>query len=328
MSKPIWHIRRALRLAKKGKGSCLPNPIVGAVIVKDGIRIGEGWHKEFGNKHAEIEALENCKESSKGAEMFVTLEPCCHQGKTPPCTKAIIESGIEKVWVAMLDPNEKVSGKGVEQLQAAGIEVEVGLLEEAAQELNRDFSVFCTQKRPFVTMKVAMSLDGKIAKKKGEQTWLTGKQSQKRVHILRKNHQAILVGSGTIITDNPHLGVRLVEGKDPLRVILGDEKKLPKDASVFRDENFIITKEKSIKKVLEQLCEQGVVSVLVEGGSEVFSSFLKEKLVDEIQIFIAPKILGKNALPFAKIDDNISLSTRFVQKLGPDTLIIATPQWE
>lgn len=330
-------MKRALRLAKKGEGVCLPNPVVGAVIVKDEQRIGEGWHKKFGCAHAEIEALEDCKKngaSPEDAEMYVTLEPCCHTGKTPPCTKAIIASGIKKVFVAMKDPSEKVSGKGIEELKKAGIEVEVGLLEDEAEILNRDFSVFHTQKRPFVTMKIAMSLDGKIAAQKGTQTWLTGKQAQKKVHILRKNHQAILVGSGTIISDNPHLGVRLVdlgERKDPIRIILGDQKKLPKNAQIFRDENFMVINEESIKKVLQKLHEKEILSLLVEGGHEIFSAFLNEKLVDELHIFIAPTILGEEALPFAKINKEnggISLSVSSVQKLGQDTLIIATPKWD
>lgn len=339
-SSPVWHMRRALRLAKKGRGAVSPNPMVGAVITKKingkEVRIGEGWHAEFGKDHAEIAALKNCnedKESSSvktpaGGTMYVTLEPCCHIGKTGACTKAIIKSGIKKVFIACLDPSEKVAGKGAKELKAAGIEVEIGLLEDAAKELNKHFFTFHQKKRPFVTLKIAMSVDGKVAEKEGVQTKITGEKSQKQVHVMRKNHQAILVGSGTILTDNPHLGVRIVEGRDPVRILLTGEKEIPKNAAVFRDNNYKIFQNKSIEEVMKELYKEEIISVMVEGGPTVFTSFLKAQLADEIKIFIGPQMLGKNALNFAEIEDKISLSISSVQKLNPDVLITLSPQWD
>jgi len=319
----------------------MPNPMVGAIIVHDDTnghdaqtsptRIGEGWHEKFGENHAEINAIENCiagDHSPKGATMYVTLEPCCHTGKTPPCTDAIIKSGVKKVVIATLDPNEKVAGKGAAALRAAGIEIEIGLLEEEARKLNREFFTFHEKKRPFITLKVAMSLDGKIAKNRTEQTWLTGPRAQKQVHIMRSKHEAILVGAGTIIADNPHLGVRLVEsqaGKDPLRVILQGKDPLPQDAAVFRDKNYLVLKEKSATEITAALHKKGITSLLVEGGQEVFNSFLASGLVDELKMLIAPVILGEDALPFTNINAALPVAIQSTQKLGQDVLITATP---
>ncbi|MEK9160350.1 MAG: bifunctional diaminohydroxyphosphoribosylaminopyrimidine deaminase/5-amino-6-(5-phosphoribosylamino)uracil reductase RibD [Patescibacteria group bacterium] len=292
-----WEMRRALRLAEKARGFTLPNPMVGAVLInKDGERIGEGYHTAYGAAHAEVEALKNC--DAKGATLYVTLEPCCHHGKTPPCVDAIIESGIAKVVISSLDPSDKVNGKGAAALKAAGIEVEVGLLKEEAEELNREFYTFHKKKRPFITLKAALSLDGKIAETAGEETALTGKQVQKQVHILRSEHQAILVGAGTVLADDPHLGVRVVEGRNPLRIILQGKRKLPKTAQIFRDDNVLVLKDLPMEELMETLYEKGILSVLVEGGHEVFESFLEAGLADEIQIFQAPVFLGEKAVPF------------------------------
>jgi len=325
---PAWHMKRALRLAEEAKGWTLPNPMVGAVILnKDGERIGDGYHTKFGEAHAEIEALKSCTESPEGGTLYVTLEPCCHQGKTPPCTKAIIASGIRKVVVAVKDPSEKVAGQGIEELRAAGIEVTVGLLEKEARELNRFFFTFHEQKRPYITLKAAVSLDGKISGAAGTQTSLTGKHAQRYVHSLRHEHQAILVGAGTVLTDNPHLGVRAVEGRDPLRVILAGSRALPSDAQIFRDENVLVLKEKTIKAVLKKLHAAGVVSVLVEGGHEVFQSFIDAKMVDELQVFIAPILLGKKALPFLECKKELQLRQVRYKVLGKDLLLQAVPEF-
>lgn len=329
-------MKRALRLAQKGLGKALPNPMVGAVLIKDGKRIGEGYHEAFGQAHAEVNALNVAKStnSSKtksnltGAVLYVTLEPCCHHGKTPPCTEAIIQSGIKKVVVASLDPSEKVGGKGIKALEEAGIEVEIGLLEEEARTLNRDFFTFHEKKRPFITLKAALSIDGKIAAKAGEETKLTGKTAQKQVHLMRSRHHAILVGAGTILSDDPHLGVRLVEGKDPLRVILKGDREIPKNFLVFRDENHIIYEERNIQKVLEDLHKRGIVSVFVEGGQEVFTQFLENQYVDELKLFVTPHILGEQGLPFTRLKKPIELMNQSVQKWGQDILMTATPQWD
>lgn len=314
MSNPAWEMRRALRLAEKVRGLTVPNPMVGAVLVKDGVRIGEGYHTAYGAPHAEVEAFKNC--DAEGATLYVTLEPCCHHGKTPPCVDAVIESGVSKVVIASLDPSDKVNGKGVAALKAAGIEVEVGLLKEEAEELNREFYTFHKKKRPFITLKAALSLDGKIAASAGEETSLTGKQVKKQVHVLRSQHQAILVGAGTVITDDPHLGVREIEGRDPLRIILQGKRKLPKTAQIFRDDNVLVLKEIAMDELMETLFEKGITSVLVEGGHEVFESFLSAGLADEIQIFQAPMMLGKNGVPFTT--EAHSFHVKSTRQLGQD----------
>jgi len=315
-------MRRALRLAEKARGWTLPNPLVGAVLIKDGKRIGEGYHMRFGAAHAEIEALKNCSEPPKGATLYVTLEPCCHHGKTPPCTDALIKSGIAKVVVASLDPSDKVNGKGIERLREAGIEVEVGLLKEEAEQLNREFYTFYRKKRPFVTLKVALSLDGKIAAVPGEETAITGAATKKQVHLLRHQHQAILVGAGTVLADDPHLGVREVEGRDPLRIILKGKRKLPPKAQIFRDENVLVLENQSVPELMSTLYEKGILSVLVEGGHEVFTSFLAEKIVDELHIFQAPILLGKKALPFAELAETLPFRLKKVRQLGQDLWMI------
>ncbi len=316
-------MRRALRLAEKARGWTLPNPLVGAVIIKNGERIGEGFHTAFGKPHAEVEALASCTESPKGATLFVTLEPCTHHGKTPPCTDAILKSGIAKVVIATLDPSEKLNGKGVEILKKAGLEVEVGLLNKEAAELNRDFFTFHQKKRPFITLKAALSLDGKISANREEQTPITGDKSQVFLHVLRREHQAILLGAGTVFTDDPHLGVRRVEGRDPLRIILQGDRELPKKARIFRDSNFLVLKNQTLPEVLKTLYEKEVVSVLVEGGNQVFTAFLESNCVDELKLFIAPVFLGEEALPFAQIKKLLKLKKTRLEELGQDLLLTA-----
>ncbi len=316
-------MRRALRLAEKGMCHVLPNPMVGAIIVKNGERISEGFHEKFGGDHAEIVALKNCKESTAGATLYVTLEPCCHQGKTPPCTEAIIKAGIKKVVIASLDPSDKVNGKGIEKLKEAGIEIEVGLLKEVAEELNEQFYTFHKKKRPFISLKAALSIDGKISVSKNERTFLTGERAKKMTEILRSRHQGILVGSGTVMTDDPNLGLTMIDGKEPLRIILGKKSKIKKDSKIFRDENFLIIENSSLNELMNQCYEMGIISILVEGGHEIFSSFMKENFVDRCYFYIAAKILGKEALDFTNIESPVSLKFESVQKLGADIFISA-----
>jgi len=293
-------MQKALALAQKGAKSTLPNPMVGAVIVKNNRIIGQGYHTAYGKPHAEIEALKACKISPKDATLYVTLEPCCHFGKTPPCTKAIIESGIKEVVISAFDPSKKVNGKGIKELKKAGIKVRVGMLKKEAEELNRIFFTFHTKKRPFVTIKAAVSLDFCIAKSRTERTFLTGKKEEKYTHTLRATHEAILVGAGTVLADNPHLGVRAVEGKDPLRVIMAGPRKLPKNLKIFRDKNVLVLKNKTPKQALTILYKMGITSVLVEGGQKIFTSFLQANLVDEIIFFVANIELGKDAVGFVE----------------------------
>ena len=317
-------MRRALRLAEKGSGFALPNPMVGAVIVKDDKRIGEGYHNKFGEPHAEVMALENCTSSTEGATLYVTLEPCDHEGKTPACTKAIIESGIKKVIIASSDP----SRNGAEVLRKAGLEVEIGLLEDAAIKLNRDFFTFHEKKRPFITLKAALSLDGKISKNRESATKITSELSQKLSHVLRHKHHAILVGAGTVLSDDPNLGVRLIDGRDPMRIVWKGERELPKTAQIFRDQNFHISKAKDVSELMDELFEMGIVSLLVEGGSKVHSQFINEELWDEIKLFFGPQLLGNNAVPFFEGDLQSSLRIQNVRQCGPDLLVTATPSWD
>lgn len=321
-------MQRALRLAEKGRGWTLPNPMVGAVIIKDGRRIGEGFHEKYGENHAEINAIKNAQESVKGATLYVTLEPCCHHGKTPPCTDTIIESGISKVVIASKDPSKKVNGKGIKKLKEAGIKVEFGLLEENAETLNREFYIFHREKRPYITLKVAISLDAKVSKKRGIQTMLSNKKSQKQVHLLRHFNQGILVGAGTVLTDKPHLGVRIINGRDPVRIILKGDREINNEMDIFRDENYLLIENKDINEIIKILYNENIVSVLVEGGPSIFTAFLKAGLVDECIFFITPHILGKNALEFHELTHRISFSTKSVRKLGSDIMITTTPQWD
>ena len=209
----------AIELAKKGIGNVNPNPLVGAVIVKDGKIIGQGYHERYGEGHAEVNAFKSLDDDPTGATMYVTLEPCFHYGKTPPCADRIIENKISKVIIGMVDPNPLVSGKGIEKLKNAGIEVEVGILEEECRKINEVFIKYITTKKPFVVMKTAMSLDGKIATKTGESKWITSEKSRLQVHILRNKFSGIMVGVNTIIKDNPELTCRVVEGNNPIRII-------------------------------------------------------------------------------------------------------------
>ena len=325
-----WMMNRALRLAEKGRGWTEPNPMVGAVLMKGGERIGEGYHTRYGADHAEVEAFKQCEAAgldARGATLFVTLEPCCHQGKTPPCVDAIIASGVKRVVVATEDPNPKVAGQGIAALRRAGIQVDVGLLAEAAKELNRFFYHFHSTGRPWVTLKAALSLDGKIAEAPGVETALTGKAAQRYVHGLRHEHQAILVGAGTVLADDPHLGVREVEGRDPLRVILKGKKAFPKKLQIFRDENVLILEDLEVEAVLAALAEREVHSVLVEGGQAVFTAFLKSKDVNEIQLLLAPQFLGKKGLDFVDLDSGFTLSGVQNKKLGQDLLLIGRPEF-
>lgn len=328
MSNPLLtdtgHMRRALRLAEKGSVS--PNPMVGAVIVKEGQRVGEGFHEEFGGNHAEIQAIKSAECDLNGASLFVTLEPCTHYGKTPPCVDEIVKSGIKKVIIAAIDPFEKNNGKGVELLKKAGIEVNVGLLKDEAEKLNEQFYTFHKKKRPFISLKAAISLDGKIAKIRGERTYLTGKKAKKQTDILRSKHQSILVGSGTVLSDNPKLSFTEINcGKEPLRIILGDQKKLNKDLNIFRNDNYLIIEKTSINEVMNELYKRNIISVIVEGGHEIFSAFINEKIVDRFYFYISPVFLGENGLDFAKIQSEISLKNEFVQKLGDDIFLSFTP---
>ncbi len=309
----ITFIKTALSLARKGQGNVEPNPMVGAVIVKNGKIIGKGYHKKFGQAHAEIEALENCKASPAGATMYVTLEPCCHFGKTPPCTDAIIKAGIRKVAAAVQDPTKKVAGKGFKILRKAGIEVESGICLAEAIKLNAPFFKFAKTKKPWVIIKWAQSKDGFLSRTDGKR-WITNSACRKDVQKLRKRTQAILVGVNTVIEDDPMLTVRLDTDRHPLRVVLDSNLRIPLNSKLIKTANkypvCIFTKKNKkikvpgvetinagkknfIKKVLTILGRKGIQQLLVEGGEKIITSFIRQNLADEIVIYTSSETLGK-----------------------------------
>ncbi len=319
----------ALSLAELARGYASPNPAVGAVVVKDGIVVGMGYTQPAGSDHAEIIALRQAGDLARGATMYVTLEPCCHYGRTPPCTKAIINAGISEVHVALVDPNPAVSGHGVRELNEAGIKTHVGSHQEKAYQINEAYVKFITTGLPFVITKFSMSLDGKIATKTGHSKWISNEEARDFVHLLRHTVDAIMVGVNTVITDDPQLTARCCCGKggkakaQPLRLIVDSNGRTPLDAKVFRQPGRTLLaavepmdkdkKEKLIEigvevlevpgtvgverrvdlsHLLEALGASGIVSILVEGGSELLGSMFDLKLVDKVLVFISPIIIG------------------------------------
>ena len=325
-------MREALRIAHHAEGRTSPNPLVGAVIVRDGRIIAEGWHRKAGTPHAEVHALRMAGDLARGATLYVTLEPCAHYGRTGPCAKAVAEAGITRVVVALLDPNPKVAGKGVAILRDAGIEVKVGVLEEEARRLNEVFLHWITTGLPFTVLKTAMTLDGKIATATGDSQWITNEASRLRVHEMRDRSDAILVGIGTELHDDPSLTTRLpgVPGKNPIRIIVDSQARTPLDAHVVTDgaaKTIVATTEAAPKERVEALQSAGVevlacgsgpvevlacgsgpevnlrvlmqelgkreiTSVFVEGGGSIAFSLLAASLVDKVHAFVAPKIVG------------------------------------
>lgn len=322
MSKNRLHIRKALALAARGIGRTSPNPAVGAVIVRNNRVIAADYHKKAGEPHAEALAIAKAGDDAKGATLYINLEPCCHTDKkTPPCTSSIIRSGIKKVVVSMLDPNPKVSGKGIEYLNNAGVETEVGVMEREANKLNEAFVKFITTNRPFVVLKIAQSMDGKIADAKGESKWITGEKARAHVHKLRNELDAVLVGIGTVIKDDPSLDCRLPRGRNPYRIIVDSTLKISPKAKVLKysDGKTIIAAMTSAKKekinaikkaghhvllvkgrnkqvdlndLAVKLGSMGISSIMIEGGSHIAASALAAGIVDKVIFFTAPKIMG------------------------------------
>lgn len=315
------YMRLALDLAKKGKGKVNPNPLVGAVIVKNGKIIGQGYHERYGKEHAEVNAFNSLNENPEGATMYVTLEPCSHYGKTPPCVNRIIENNIKRVVIGSVDNNPLVSGQGIKKLKDAGIKVTVGILEDECKKVNEVFYKYIAEKKPFVVLKAAMSLDGKISTYSGESKWITGENSRKEVHKLRNELTGILVGVDTVIKDNPKLTCRLEDGRNPTRIIVDSTLRIPMDSDIITDNEsrtiiattefadddkilelkkkeieVIVIKSKNnrvdLNKLMIKLGELNIDSILLEGGSTLNFSALEENIVDKIQIYIAPKIIG------------------------------------
>lgn len=323
----IKYMERALELAVLGEGAVNPNPLVGAVVVKDNKIVGEGYHKKFGGPHAEVFALEMAGENACGADIYVTLEPCSHYGKTPPCAKKIIEMGIKRCFIASLDPNPLVAGRGIKMLREAGIEVITGVMEKEALELNRVFMKYISEKKSYLFLKCAITLDGKIATKTGSSKWITNEFSREKVQKLRNKYLGIMVGINTILKDNPSLNCRMENGRNPYRIVVDPKVQIPLESNIlnFEDKkNIIVTSvinkdSKKVKKlsekdvqfiflegedfkiddILKETAKLGIDGILLEGGSFLISKAFKEKEIDGGQIFIAPKILGDNiAIPF------------------------------
>ncbi len=352
------YIQLALEIAKKGKGEVSPNPLVGCILVKNDRIIGAGYHQKFGANHAEINAIENAKEPVDGSTLFINLEPCSHQGKTPPCVDHIIENKIKKVVIGTLDMNPLVSGSGVKKLKSAGIEVKVGVLENDCVNLNKFFFKYITKKLPYISLKAAQTLDGRIADSKGASQWISSMQSRKFVHQLRGNYDAVLVGAGTVGKDDPSLTVRLTDGRNPRRIILDGSLNLKTDKKLFTRNSdhktiLVTCKENegkrkvkklqslgvhvifaagdkngglNLRSVLKQLAKNNIASVLVEGGSRVFSSFIRSKLYDDIFLFISPKIAGQGIpvvedIGVKNIKSTLKVKIKNFERIGDDLLL-------
>ena len=354
---------RAMELAERGKGFVNPNPLVGALIVRGDRIIGEGWHEYYGGLHAERNAFKNCIEDPRGATLYVTLEPCCHHGKTPPCVDAVIEQGIARVVVGLKDPNPLVAGKGLEKLVNAGIEVVTGVEEEVLREQNRVFLKYIATGLPWVTLKTAMTLDGKIAAFTGDARWVTGDDARLRVHRMRSEYMGIMVGSGTVKTDDPLLNCRLEgEHRQPVRIVVDSKASVAFDSQVVRtarvfpllvahtvqaDEEqlemiqeagggTLLCEEKDgrvdITDLLKKLGARGIDSVLLEGGGELNYTFVKAGVIDEVYAFIAPKIVGGRTAKtpvegegFKRMGEALELSPFAVEAIGRDILLMARP---
>jgi len=355
-------MKRALELAALARGRTSPNPMVGAVVVKDGRIVGEGCHQKAGGPHAEIIAMAAAGGEARGATLYVSLEPCCHYGRTPPCTQAIIAAGITEVHAAVLDPNPLVAGKGLQELQRAGIRTVVGEHEDEARRLNEAFFTYITKRRPFVIVKFAMSLDGKIATRSGQSRGLTGQAWLRELHILRSQVDAILVGVNTVLRDDPRLTVRLPihDSRQPLRIILdsslrtspaarlldpatpgktlivttaraGDEK-----IARLRDQgaDVLVAGDDQVDLVtlLQHLGEKEITSLLVEGGGQVIASFVEARLVDKVIAVIAPLLIGGSEAPtpvegrgVESLSQALRLQSVDVRRVGEETVIIGYP---
>ena len=332
----------ALKLSQFGRKAVGANPMVGCVISRDDKIIAQDYHRLYGEAHAEVNALEKINYKGENTKVYITLEPCSHFGKTPPCTEALIRAGVKKVFIAMLDPNPLVSGRGMRVLQDSGIEVEVGLLEEEANKINRGFVKRMTTGLPFVTSKIAMSLDGRTAMKNGESKWITSEASREDVQMLRSLNQAILTGSGTIKSDNPMMTVRTENAdSNPLRVVVDSNNIITnKSLNIFSsDANTLILNNNNseilangkldLKSVLKKLGEMGINNLLLEAGSGLNGAMTEAGLIDEFIIYTAPLILGSDAnpmieIPLKKMSEKIKLNIVEVSQIGCDIKIRAT----
>ena len=353
------YMKEAIRLARKGHGYVSPNPMVGALLVRERTIIGQGYHRRYGGPHAEVNALESFQGDPRGATLYVTLEPCSHHGKTPPCVDVIIQRGIHRVVVGTEDPNPLVGGQGIRTLAGHGIEVRVGVLEQACRDLNPSFFKYFEKGLPYVTLKIAQSLDGRIATETGSSQWITSPRSLRLGHRLRATHDGVMVGIDTVITDDPSLTVRLVRGRNPLRLIMDSRLRVTLGSKVLTDghasHTLIVTTDRSaphrIEKVqalgarvlcvaansegrvnlpdtLRTLAGDGVTSILVEGGAKIATSFVRARLVDRLVAIIGPKLIGKGIeamgdLGISQIAEAPRLSIESVRRLDDDLIVTA-----
>jgi diaminohydroxyphosphoribosylaminopyrimidine deaminase/5-amino-6-(5-phosphoribosylamino)uracil reductase len=318
------YIRRALELAGKGEGLTSPGVMVGAVIVKEGHVIGEGFYTYDGVRHAEVMALEQAGAAARGSTVYTNLEPCSHQGRTPPCAKALIEAGVGRVVASMQDPNPEVNGKGFEMLRQAGIRTESGILEQEARRLNEAFITYKTKRRPFGILKIAMTLDGKIATRRGESSWITSEESRAAVHMLRHRCDALVTGSGTVLADKPRLTDRsgLPRRRELLRVILDRRGRVNEfsDALIFRG---------TLDQLSSELYSRELQSFLLECGPDLAFNALTGGIIDKIVVFVAPRILGGREIPaiggegIERLPDAIPLGEWTVERTGPDLMLTA-----
>jgi diaminohydroxyphosphoribosylaminopyrimidine deaminase / 5-amino-6-(5-phosphoribosylamino)uracil reductase len=339
---------RALALAERGRGFVEPNPLVGAVVVRDGRLVGEGWHQRYGQAHAEVNALAVAGESARGAALYVTLEPCCHFGKTPPCTDAIIRAGVARVVAAMSDPFPQVSGKGAELLRQAGIVIEVGLCEAEARRLNAPYLKLLARGRPYVHAKWAMTLDGKIATRTGDSKWISNEASRRRVHELRGRMDAIVVGVGTVLADDPLLTARPPGPRTAVRVVLDHHGRTPTTSKLAQTARatptwIVTTGEPALRlgalgcevhslpgvgALLDEMGRRRMTNVLVEGGASVLGSFLDAGAIDEVHVFVAPRLAGgagaKTAITgtgVERIAEAFLLSPARIELIGDDVYL-------
>ena len=351
------YMKQALRLARRGQGRTSPNPMVGAVIVKGNRIIGQGYHRYFGGKHAEINAIESVREDISGATMYVTLEPCCHHGKTLPCVETIIRSDIGRVIIGTVDLNPRVNGRSVKILNKEGIETRVGVLEDECFSLNEAYFKYMKTGLPFITVKFAMTLDARIATSTGSSQWISSLASQRLAHKLRTYNDAVMVGASTIIRDNPRLTVRLVRGRNPTRIVLDSRLKVPPDSRVFEEQEaaptivattsrgddekvatlggrgieVLVVQEDErgrvdLARLLGMLAKREISSVLVEGGAETITSFLRLNLVDRLVAIVAPKLMGRGIevvgeLNITDVDKAIKLSFTRTYRSGEDIVV-------
>lgn len=356
MTEHSFYMERAIQLAKRGIGFTNPNPLVGAVIVKDNRIIGEGWHAHYGDLHAERNALKHCTEDPSGATIYVTLEPCCHHGKQPPCTEALVESGIRRVFIGSRDPNPLVSGKGVQFLREHGIEVIPDFLREVCDQLNPIFFRYITTKMPYTILKYAMTADGKIACAGGASKWVTGAAARAHVQQTRKRAAAICVGIGTVLADNPMLTCRCENPSQPVRVVLDTHLRIPLECQLVQTakevpvlvfchapdhtkkaaleaagvtvlEAALLGGHVSIRDCLAQLGQRGLDSVLIEGGASIHAAALQAGCCDLVQVYVAPKLFGGDGLsPIGSMgittpDEAVLLSEPVITHLGQDLLL-------